>query len=187
MFTNETLPQKHCHWNLRYYYGRGNSLYQCEMISSYVVQQHHWRIRIMQVGRIPTPANSSIQMSLKNPNTKLEKMGSSKDLTTTSPISNFICSYTKKIYGRLINTSKTLSVYRNIQTNLWLCSTRQLTDNCWEAKVPLLGKHKMAQNLPRIQEDLIWMTNKCPTSVSQNYGQLFAEYHDYFWYLSEPY
>jgi len=88
------------------------------MISSYVVQQHHWRIRIVQVGRIPTPANSSIQMSLKNPNTKLEKMGSSKDLTTTSPISNFICSYTKKIYGRLINTSKTLSVYRNIQTNL---------------------------------------------------------------------
>ena len=64
-------------------------------------------------------------------------------------------------------TSKTLSVYRNIQTNLWLCSTRQLTDNCWEAKVPLLGEHKMAQNLPRIQEDLIWMTSKCPTSVSQ--------------------
>jgi hypothetical protein len=80
------------------------------MISSYVVQQHHWRIRIMQVGRIPTPANSSIQRSLKNPNTKLEKMGSSKDLTTTSPISNFICSYTKKIYGRLINLKNFVSL-----------------------------------------------------------------------------
>ena len=137
-------------------------------------------------GRIPTPANSSIQMSLKTPIRSWKRWAAARISPLPAQFPTSSAPIQRKYMVDWL-TSKTLSVYRNIQTNLWLCSTRQLTDNCWEAKVPLLGEHKTEQNLPRIQEDLIWMTSKCPTSVSQNYGQLFAEYHDYFWYLSEPY